>query len=60
VTYLIVGIDRHTLAPWHENIRAGDVSTAKRIARARAETLGIQLVVAAVIGPGSSIVPDPA
>jgi hypothetical protein len=57
--YLIVGVDRHTLAPWHENIRAGDVATATRIARARAQALGINLVVAAVIGANSSIVSDP-
>jgi hypothetical protein len=57
--YLIVGLDRHTLAPWHENIRAGDVATATRIACARAQALGINLVVAAVIGANSSIVSDP-
>jgi hypothetical protein len=58
VTYLIVGLDRNTLPPWHENVRADDLTTAKRIALARAEALGVSLVVAAVIGPTSSILPD--
>lgn len=60
MTYLIVGLDRHTFARWHENVLAGDVATATRIARARAAVKGIQLVVAAVIGPNSSVLPDPA
>jgi hypothetical protein len=58
VTYLVVGLDRNTLAPWHENMRADNPATAKRTARARAEALGLSLVVAAVIGPNSSILPD--
>jgi len=60
VTYLIIGLDRDTLAAWHQNILAGDVTTAKRIALARAEAQGTNLVVAAVIGPNSSVLPDPA
>jgi hypothetical protein len=60
VTYLIVGLDRSTLASWHENIRADDLATARRIALARAEALGVSLVIAAVIGPNSSILPDSA
>ena len=59
MTYLIVGLDRHTLAPWHHNVLAGDVGTATRIARARAAAQGITLIVAAVIGPNSSLVADP-
>jgi hypothetical protein len=58
VTYLIVGLDRTSLAPWHVNIRADDVATAKRIALARAAASGIALVLAAVIGPNSSVLPD--
>jgi hypothetical protein len=58
VTYLIVGLDRTSLAPWHVNIRADDVATAKRIALARAAASGIALVLAAAIGPNSSVVPD--
>jgi hypothetical protein len=58
VTYLIVGLDRTTLVRWHENVLAKDVTTATRKARARAAALGINLVVAAVIGPNSSVVPD--
>jgi hypothetical protein len=60
VIYLVVGLDRNTLSPWHRNVRAGDVTTAKRIASARAEAHGISLVVAAVIGPYSSVVAEPA
>jgi hypothetical protein len=57
VIYLIVGLDRHTLAPWHANIRARDVPTATRVAEARAHATGINLVVAAVIGPDSIVTP---
>jgi hypothetical protein len=60
VTYLIVGLDRKTHARWHQNVSALDVATAKRIARARARAEGIELMVAAVIGPNSTVVSDPA
>ena len=60
VTYLVVGLDRTTHARWHENVLAHDLATATRIAGARAAAQGIQLVVAAVIGPNSSVLPDPA
>ncbi|MBV8220697.1 MAG: hypothetical protein JO325_19715 [Solirubrobacterales bacterium] len=59
MTYLIVGLDRRTYARWHENVSAEDVGTAKRIARARATAKGIDLVVAAVIGPNSTVIADP-
>jgi hypothetical protein len=59
VTYLIVGLDRQTLAPWHENICADDVAGATHEAVARAAARGIDLVLAAVIGPNSSIVSVP-
>jgi hypothetical protein len=55
VTYLIVGLDRDTFAPWHQHVHAGDVQTATIIARARADEAGIDLVVSAVIGPYSSV-----
>jgi hypothetical protein len=60
VTYLIVGLDKNTLAPWHRNIQARDVTAAKRLARTLAQARGIDLVVAAVIGPNTSVLPDPA
>lgn len=60
MTYLIVGLDRNTLTRWHRNVSARDVGTATRIARARAATEGIKLVVAAVIGPNSYVLLDPA
>ena len=60
VTYLIVGLDFNTHAPWHENVSADDVGTARRIARRRAGAQGIDLVVAAVIGANSAVVPEPA
>lgn len=55
MTYLIVGLDRTTFAPWQRNVLAGDVNAAVRIGCARAAAQGIQLVVAAVIGPNSSV-----
>jgi hypothetical protein len=59
VTYLIVGLDRRTYARWHENVSADDIGTAKRIARTRANAKGFDLVIAAVIGPGSAVMADP-
>jgi hypothetical protein len=58
VIYLIAGVDRATLVQWHDNVMATDVTSATRIARARAASRGIELVVAAVIGPYSSIVTE--
>ena len=55
VIYLIAGLDRHTLTPWQESIRAANVATAMRIARTRASAAGIELVVAAVIGPDAQV-----
>jgi hypothetical protein len=60
VTYLIVGLDRTTLVRWHQNVLAGDLGTATRIAQARAAAQGVDLVVAAVIGPNSCVLSDPA
>jgi hypothetical protein len=60
MTYLVVGIDLHTLDPWHRNVRAHDVSIAKRIAMSSARRRGSNLVVAAVLGPNSNILPDDA
>jgi hypothetical protein len=34
--YLIVGLDRRTLAPWHRNIREDDVAGAPRAPRSSA------------------------
>ena len=59
MTYLIVGLDRLTLAPWHQHVLARDLTTAMRLAAARAAAQGVQLIVAAVIGPNSSVVRDP-
>ena len=60
MTYLVVGLDQSTFAPWHENVGAVDVGTAKQVAFARAQARGIQLVIAAVIGPNSTVLADPA
>ncbi|HTX09854.1 MAG TPA: hypothetical protein VME22_14640 [Solirubrobacteraceae bacterium] len=60
MTYLIVGLDRRTLAPWHNNVTAADIVTAKLIACLRARAEAIDLLVAAVIGPNSSVMSDPA
>jgi len=56
--YLIVGLDRRTLAPWHRNVREPDVASATRAALARAGADGFDLVVAAVIGPDTSVLDD--
>lgn len=58
VTYLIVGLDKNTLAPWHQNIGADDVTTARRLAHAHAAAQGINLIVAAVVGPNLCVVSD--
>jgi hypothetical protein len=59
MTYLVVGLDQSTFASWHENVGAVDVATAKQVAFARAQVRGIQLVIAAVIGPNSTVLADP-
>ena len=51
MTFLIVGLDRSTLAPWQRHVRERDVASARRAAVARAGADGVDLVVAAVIGP---------
>jgi hypothetical protein len=56
VTYLVVGLDRHTLAPWHRNVRARDPQSAASDAVDRARGAGVDLVVAAVIGSNSCVV----
>jgi hypothetical protein len=55
MTCLVVGLDRRTLAPWRANVLGRDVASATRVARARAGADGVDLVVAAVIGPNSSV-----
>jgi hypothetical protein len=55
MTFLIVGLDRKTHAPWHRNVSDRDAASAARAARERAVGDGVDLVVAAVIGPGSSV-----
>jgi hypothetical protein len=60
MTYLVVGIDHATLTPWHQNISARDVARAARDAVQRAAASGIDLVVAAVIGPNSTVLAHPA
>ena len=59
MVYLIVGLDRRTFARWHRNVSAPDVKAAERIARDRAAAEGVRLIVAATIGPNSSIVDAP-
>jgi hypothetical protein len=56
MTYLIVGLDRQTLTPWHQNVQAEDASAAARAAVDRARRAGVDLVVAAAIGPGASVI----
>jgi formate dehydrogenase assembly factor FdhD len=59
MTYLVVGIDHATLAPWHQNIAARTVARAAREAVQRAAAAGIELVVAAVIGANSTVLAHP-
>ena len=56
--YLIVGLDRHTLAPLHRNVRERDTAHATQAAVARASADGVDLIVAAIIGPNSSVLDD--
>jgi hypothetical protein len=58
MVYLIVGVDRRTLAPWHRNVAGHDVPSARRRARTRARAVGVDLLVAAVIGPHSTVLPE--
>jgi hypothetical protein len=60
MTYLIVGLDIRTHTRWHGNVSADNIGAAKQIARARAGAQGINLVVAAVVGPNSAVMSDPA
>jgi hypothetical protein len=55
--YLVVGLDRATLTPWHENIHAVDATAAAHIGLGRAAVRGISPVLAAVVGPHSTVVP---
>ena len=55
MTYLIVGIDRRTLVPWHRNVRGHDPASASSAALERAGADGVQLIVAAVIGPNATV-----
>jgi TPP-dependent trihydroxycyclohexane-1,2-dione (THcHDO) dehydratase len=59
MTYLVVGLDQSTFAPWHQNVGAADATMARQIAFARAQARGIELVIAAVIGPGCTVMVDP-
>ena len=56
MTYLVVGLDRQTLAPWHQNVAARDPQRAAGVALDRARDGGVDLVVAAVIGSSSCVV----
>lgn len=56
--YLVAGLDRSTLGRWHDHVKAVDASVAARIARGRAAGQGVDLIVAAVVGPYSSLEPD--
>jgi hypothetical protein len=58
MTYLVVGLDLRTHARWHANVSADDTTTAEWRARTRAKADGIDLVVAAVIGPNSAVMSD--
>jgi hypothetical protein len=56
--FLIVGLDRTSRVPWHLHLRERDAASAARTARSRAGADGVDLIVAAVIGPGADVL-DP-
>jgi hypothetical protein len=56
VVYLVIGLDAGTWAGWHRNVLATDVTMAVQRARFGAAAEGIDLIVAAVVGPHSSVV----
>jgi hypothetical protein len=58
MTYLMVGLDRTTLTPWHRNVSERDPASATRAALERAGAHGLDLVVAAVIGANSTVLED--
>jgi hypothetical protein len=58
MVYLVAGLDRSTLSRWHDHVMARDASAAAQIARGRAAGQGVELVVAAVIGPYASVEAD--
>ena len=59
MVYLVVGVDHARLAPWHANVSARGAGRAVRRAAQVAAAAGVDLVVAAVIGPGSTVVAHP-
>ena len=59
MVYLVVGVDHASLAPWHATISARSVGRAVRRAAERASAAGVDLVVAAVIGPGPAVMAHP-
>jgi hypothetical protein len=57
VVHLVIGLDRATDEPWHRHVAAQDVESAVEIAIARARASAVDLVVAAVLGPYSGVLP---
>jgi hypothetical protein len=55
--YLVAGLDQTTFTRWHEHVMAADATGAASIARTRAARQGLELVVAAVVGPYGSVEP---
>jgi hypothetical protein len=55
MTFLVVGVDNRTLAPWHRHVMAPDIESARLAGRLRAAAEGVVLVVAAVVGPGAEV-----
>jgi hypothetical protein len=55
--YLVAGLDHSTFSRWHGHVRATDATVAARTAMNRAARQGVDLVVAAVIGPYGNVEP---
>ena len=58
MTSLVVGVDRRTLTHWHTNVLARDAGDAASRARAMAAADGVDLVIAAIVGPDSTHLPE--
>ena len=55
--YLVAGLDHSTFSRWHDHVAATDPTGAARAAMSRAARQGVELVVAAVIGPYGCVEP---
>jgi hypothetical protein len=55
---VVVGVDRRSLTHWHGNVQTEDPGDAATRATAMAAADGIDLVIAAIVGPRSAVLPE--